>query len=353
MRKILTIACVASLLLLVAVERDASATTDSLQLGDPAPIIKGAKWLRGSPVDKWQQGHVYILDFWATWCKPCMTQMPAHQALQDQHADRNVHVVGIAIWSDKGPMTPAEALELHPGLKYVIAKDLNNNVADVFMGGTKMRGLPALMLVDLHGRLAWVGDPGEEFEMALEAVIADTFDLDAARLQDEVRRESQDLFAEIDEYRRSGNPGLAAERVDDVIALDQTRNGWAYAMKYEIFVTDLKDWSAAEEVVQEFTASESGRNPFFNYVFVLRMLKATEALPVAQRDLDNALQLALIAVESADNPTPDYLATLARVHYLRGERDEAVRWQKKAIDVAPSAQRKALTDTLHEYESAE
>jgi tetratricopeptide (TPR) repeat protein len=278
--------------------------------------------------------------------------MPAHQTLEDRYAGKNVRVVGIAIWSGKGPKTPAEALELHPGLKYAVAEDVDDKIAQIFMGGTKMRGLPALMLVDRNGRLVWVGDPGEEFDAALESVVADTFDIESARRTDEVRRESQDIFAEIDEHRRSGNSILALERVDDVIALDPKRNGWAYAMKYEISVTDLKDRGAAQAAFQDFIASESGLNPFFNYAFVLRLLSATEELPTAQRDLDKALQLAQRAVELADKPSPDYLAVLARVHFLRGERSDAITWQKKAIEAAPSAQREALFSTMNEYESA-
>jgi thiol-disulfide isomerase/thioredoxin len=294
-----------------------------------------------------------MLDFWATWCAPCLTQMPYHQTLQERYADRRFHVIGIAIWSDKGPMTPEKALERHPGLSYSVAKDVAKATADIFMEGTKTKGLPTFMLIDRAGRLVWVGSPGEEFEVAMESVLADSFDLDTARRRDELRRKSEGLFAEIDELRRSGQPDLAVAKVDDVIALDEERNGWAYAMKYEIVVAELGDADLAGQVAQAFLSSEPGKKAFYNYVFALRMVRAMEQFPSPLWDLDIGLQLARRAVELADTPNPDYFAMLAQVHFQRKERAEAIQWQSKAVEAAPSAERKALAETLQKYESTE
>jgi thiol-disulfide isomerase/thioredoxin len=325
----------------------------TLLLGEPAPPLEGVVWLRGGPHDQWNAGHVYVLDFWATWCAPCLTQMPSHQALEERYAGKDVHVVGVAVWSNKGPMTPAKALERHPGLTYAVAEDVDNLIANTYMDGTKTRGLPAIMLVDGAGQMVWIGDPGNELDEALNAVLADSFDLDAARRKDDVRRRSQDLFKEIDEYRRSGQPGLAAARVDDVITLDEKRNGWAYAMKYEIIVTELDDMSAATEVAQDFISSKAGDDPYFNYVFVLRMLNAKDKVSASLWDAELALDLANRAVQMSDVPNSDYMAALARVYMTRGDLGHAIGWQQKALEAAPPAKRESLTATLREYKSAE
>ena len=45
---------------------------------------------------KWQ-GKILIINFWATWCPPCLTEIPEFIALQSQYADKNVQFVGIAV----------------------------------------------------------------------------------------------------------------------------------------------------------------------------------------------------------------------------------------------------------------
>jgi thiol-disulfide isomerase/thioredoxin len=321
-----------------------------LMIGDSAPGMTGASWMRGGPVGEWRNGHVYLLDFWATWCAPCLEMMPATQALEDRHTEDQLHVVGVAIWSQKGPMTPAQALAKHPGLTYAVAEDSDDRLADRFMGGTGARGLPTFMLIDRSGRLAWVGEPGDEFDEALEEIINGTFNLAAARKTDEIRRKGQALFSQIDEFRRDGQPRQAAGLVDSVIALDEQRNGWAYAMKYEILVTDCDAPEEALEVAAEFLAGKPGRNPFFNYAFALRITREDGSGGPQQRELDLGLRLARRAVNLTDEPNPEYLAMLARIHSLRGELDDAIRWQRLAIEAAPQAQIDSLSETLHEYE---
>jgi thiol-disulfide isomerase/thioredoxin len=51
-------------------------------------------WIKGQPVTRFEPGHVYVVEFWATWCGPCAAAMPHLSELQKKYAGR-LTVVGV------------------------------------------------------------------------------------------------------------------------------------------------------------------------------------------------------------------------------------------------------------------
>jgi thiol-disulfide isomerase/thioredoxin len=72
---------------------DVTALAESL-VGKPAPAIKLPLLDGGTFELAAQRGHVVVLDFWATWCGPCLAEIPHYEALQQQQP--NIRVIGIA-----------------------------------------------------------------------------------------------------------------------------------------------------------------------------------------------------------------------------------------------------------------
>ncbi|MGX5806398.1 TlpA disulfide reductase family protein, partial [Bradyrhizobium sp. Arg314] len=71
-----------------------------LHMESPAPAIKVESWLRGEPLAAFQPGKVYIVEFWATWCGPCVAAMPHLMQLQEKYKDSGLEVIGVAACED-------------------------------------------------------------------------------------------------------------------------------------------------------------------------------------------------------------------------------------------------------------
>ena len=51
-------------------------STAALKVGDNAPAITIADWVKGEPITGLEKGRVYVVEFWATWCGPCRVSIP-------------------------------------------------------------------------------------------------------------------------------------------------------------------------------------------------------------------------------------------------------------------------------------
>ena len=109
--------------------------------------------------DYLEQGPV-VIEFWASWCKPCMTSLPKLNHLYRQWRDQGVTVLGI---NQDGPRSLAkiEPLVYALDLEFPILLDENRD----FSRQVRISGLPTTLLVDSSGEILFTlrgYRPGDE-----------------------------------------------------------------------------------------------------------------------------------------------------------------------------------------------
>src|ERR1700733_12646887 len=63
------------------------------------------------------RGKVLVVDFWATWCEPCISEIPKFNKMTDDFKGRDVQIVGITVESPKEDIKP-KVKEI--GMKYTV-----------------------------------------------------------------------------------------------------------------------------------------------------------------------------------------------------------------------------------------
>ena len=113
-------------------------------VGSPAPEIVLPD-LQGRDVKLSDlRGKVVLVNFWATWCKPCKEEMPAMQASYDKLRDKGFVVLAVNELEDTARV--AEHIRTH-GHTFEVVMDHNNKVANMY----GVVGLPASFLIDPQG----------------------------------------------------------------------------------------------------------------------------------------------------------------------------------------------------------
>ncbi len=251
------------------------AVAGELSIGDPAPALDIADWVKGEPVDlnKSKGKQVVVVEFWATWCGPCIEIMPHLSELQHKYRGKGLAVVSITSEDPNNTLKIVKAFVKKQGDKmaYSVAFDDGEKTSRAYMEASGQTGIPTAYLVDKQGRIAWIGDPRSGMDEAIEELLDDKYDIELAGKKFELEQRGRQamLYGEWEKFLKVA---------DEVIALEPA---------------ELRPWQGKL------------------WVYTTQLNQP-----------ENALHTAKLAIKAFDNK-PNELAELATMLVV-GESDEAV-----------------------------
>ena len=277
-------------------EEDVSKQAE-LGIGSTAPSIEIDHWIsngdgRFEPVQQFEPGKIYLVEFWATWCGPCVASMPHLAKLQTEFAGQGFQVISITTEPEEivekflerayEPMSPDDSNkddhfdatkkaddqpDTHPSTyreltaAYCLTADPDASVYDSYMTASGHETIPSAFLVGKTGKIEWIGRP-MSLDKALRAVVNDTWDRNDFRKVYLREREVIKNVGAIAKIAGSAEPESLLARIDKAIedsagvedSVDQLQG-----MRNFVFFRLLKGTIDAGEIERAKSMAKEGK----------------------------------------------------------------------------------------------
>ena len=348
--------------------------TVAVEMGRLAPELQIQRWMNKAPVfiGEGKVRKIYVVEFWATWCPPCLSIIPYLSNIQAKYKDQGVVVVGI---TNEDESTVSKFLQQNPRINYHIAIDKQGGTNQVYMQGVE--NIPTAFVVDRQNIVVWRGHP-MELDKVLPQVIAGTFD----HLEYKKLGGLQEKFKLAMQMRQIDEASALAEEILYINPNDLP----AMQLRLMLFQQQGQNTAAIaflESLIRKFPGNESA---YFIKLGLVRQEDPKKLTSCAEEIMDkftdNALTMnrlawdllengnfgnqplgiALAAAEkglklTAKDDKPALAAnsdTLARCYYSVGRIDKAIELQSRALAFAKGTDtEKMLQSTLDFYRLAE
>ena len=346
----------------------ATLSAAGLKVGDPAPATRPATMLQGEAVKDFKKGEVYVFECWASWCGPCIAAIPHLNELHKQMGKKGVVITGVNVWESERDAASAQRAKdflqaQGSKMSYRVALGGKAFIKD-WLEAAEVNGIPHAFVV-AEGKIAWTGHPAQLTAEMLGDILTGTPLAAAAPIADKIPQ------------RRLSKPAVPAGTApnDPEMAAAQAKlDALSEAMR-------ARDWDAAEKALPAAAGvlpkpeGQELRDSIEAQIGLARGKPAkfyAQLQKLADEEFDdpealNEIAWRLLTMKAfAQNPNlalaekcavqsvkltkeehPDKLDTLARLRWLQGKKEEAIRLQIKSVDKAePGEMKAALQKTL-------
>ena len=350
-----------------------SQAIQALEVTEQAPDIIITDWYNkpNSLIQDKNGKTVYLVEFWASWCKPCIPSVKFLNELQKKYKKQGLEIIAI---TDESQGDTIKFLKEH-NIQYSVGFDKDGKTMQSYL--TDKDGLPTSFIINKDGVVVYKGHPMKS-ETILKQVLNDKYDLaEVKKLKDLEKKlekairafniqEASDIAEEIlyispNNFDAMQFRLLAFEKMGQEMAafafLDSLikkfpENEDTYFIKLSLFI-DLKPEKVndfAEEIYNQFKDTPRTMNRL-----AWELIDNGE---FATQHLGIALKSAKEAVKNGKPLGNDFYSasidTLARCYYYIGLLGKAIKNQETAYNLAKGGKNESeIYKTLQYYKKAE
>lgn len=325
----------------------------ALKTGDSAPKVLPKQWAQGDEVKDFEGDKVYIVEFWATWCGPCIAAIPHLNEIYKKNKDKGLVVIGQNLGEDEKTIS-AFIKKMGSKMTYrVTVDDAAGTMAKKWLEAAGQNGIPCAFVVSKAGKIAYVGHPMSMEESMLEKLLAEPSTKPPGESTTAARDKSTTPGAKATELA-----SLAAGQID-AGELDKAEGtiaelGDALTENFRhigaLLQLDLLVARKDEDTVVQFSkilAEDFAGSPAVLNSIAAKLVSKPDASAVLQ---SAAGKIATPLSTAGGDAQCAALATLARIAFLSGDKNRAVELQIKAVACASPAESPAAKATLDSYQ---
>ncbi|MGI9465765.1 MAG: TlpA disulfide reductase family protein [Rubripirellula sp.] len=330
-----------------------AASAKDLGIGSKAPALNIEHWVQDGngffkPVTEFEKDKVYVVEFWATWCGPCIQSMPHLADLQNKYRGNGVQIISVSdesldevkdLLGKKNEDVGKTFAEVTAA--YSLTTDPDRSVYEDYMTAAKQQGIPTAFVVGKTGLVEWIGHP-MDMDGPLAAVVDGKWDREAFASEMVAQQKMQESMQRLSMLASTGKFAEAialAESQGKEATTDASKQRWMeikYSLKLSAGLLDDDSLAFFRNRIKVLK-SDPLAMARFGYSLYGQAQQGVDIKPLLA-DLMAAMEE--VAKDADPQMKPLMFNTLAMLASESGDLKKAIDAQQAAIDATDDERQK-------------